>query len=136
MVERVLSMWSLCLVCAQPWFNPQSTHILTQRIKISSAMTRIGILELNLLLFARKESFPKIPSVSMKVYSWSDICSQLDLIPPHTHTLLLPPKPQLIITQPSAEGSFLGPELAKALSRGRWGSSDPRLGPFWNGSGL
>lgn len=86
MVEYVLSMWSLCLVCAQPWFNPQNTHIFTQRIKISSAMTRIGILELNLLLFARKESFPKIPSVSMKVYSWSDHLFSAGFDYPHTHT--------------------------------------------------
>jgi hypothetical protein len=52
-------------------------------------MTRIGILELNLLLSARNESFPKIPNVSMKSTAGQTICSQLDLIPRtplHTHT--------------------------------------------------
>lgn len=61
---------------AQVCFNPQGTHIGAQRIKKSFPMTRIGILELNLLLFARKDSFPEIPYVSFFAVS-----SQLDLIP-------------------------------------------------------
>lgn len=62
---------------AQLCINPQGTHIGAQRIKKSFAMTRIGILELNLLIFARKDSFPKIPCVSFFAVS-----SQLDLILP------------------------------------------------------
>lgn len=50
-------------------------------------MTRMRILELNLLFFAGRNPSPKYPTCQWKSTAGQTICSQLDLIPP-THTLV------------------------------------------------